>query len=412
MRYCTRCTYPQTIAVGNQGRGTQFDEHGVCTGCKVAEEKEKIDWSAREKKLKEILERYRSKDKSNYDCIIPVSGGKDSHFQTYYIKEVCGLNPLLVTFNHLFNTHRGIRNLTNLVTKFGCDHIRFTPNPKAVKKLALLSLKKMGDFCWHCHGGIFTYPIQIAVKFNIPLIIWGEHGHLDLNGMFSLNDHVEMTKKGRQEFGLRGFEPEDMLDKELGITMADLRPYVYPSDEGLERVGVRGIYLGNYIKWDAKKQAELMIKKYGFEPGPQERTYNTYENVECHHCGGAHDYLKFLKFGYGRATDHTSQDIRLGRLTRKEGIDLVKNYDPKRPKDLDLILNYLGITEEEMLKYIEPMRDKNAWKKNSKGEWELIDPLWEHKDEQDIEKVRAKKKEGNTFIQPKESEEENDYVIM
>lgn len=343
MKFCKKCVLPETSAIP-----ISFDENGVCSACRVAEEREKIDWDAREKELREILDKYRSKDGTNYDCIIPVSGGKDSHFQTYVIKERYGLNPLLVTFNHTWMTDVGKRNLDNLIRKFGVDHIMFTPNPELVRKLSVLSLKKMGDICWHCHAGIYTYPVQIAVKFKIPLIIWGESGYLDLAGFYSYEDMVEMKKEDRYKLGLRGFDVEDMVDQELGITMSDLKPFIYPSDEEIESVGVRGIYLGNYLLWDNKKQTDLMIEKYGFQTAKCERTYNTRENVECIY-PGTHDYLRYLKFGYGRATDHACQDIRFHRMTREEGLRKVAEYDPQRPASLNRYLDWVGMTEEEFM---------------------------------------------------------------
>ncbi|MDP2973423.1 MAG: N-acetyl sugar amidotransferase [Candidatus Diapherotrites archaeon] len=406
MRFCTRCVYPETSAIK-----MTFDEKGVCSGCRVAEEKEKIDWAKRKEMLAKILEKYKNRDGSNYDCIIPVSGGKDSHFQAHVIKEEFGMNPLLVTFNHEFNTRKGIRNLANMVEKLGIDHIRFTPNPKVIRKLARVSMRKMGDMCWHCHSGIFTYPVQIAVKFKIPLIIWGEHGQSDLSGMFSHNDMVEMTQKCRRDWGLRGFETNDMVDEEEGITLSDLKPFIYPSDKEIESVGVRGIYLSNFIPWNGKKQTELMMKLYDFETAEQERTYNCYENVECFHCGGAHDYLKWLKFGYGRATDHASQDIRLQRMTREEGIEMVEKFDGKRPCDLDLVLKYLGMTEEEFVACVDNMRDPRTWARDKKGKWVLLDWVGNHRNDQFVEEVRLPIKEGNKYVLTSKWKEDK-YVLM
>ena len=212
-----------------------------------------------------------------------LSGGKDSHYQVYVITKIFGLKPLLVTYNHQFNTPTGIENMYNMADKFGCDHLRFSPNIQIIKKLSRSSFKKMGDMCWHCHAGIFTYPVQIAVKYKIPLLIWGEQGFLDLGGMFSHKDLVEMTEKFRTEHGLRGYDWKDMIDAEEGITEDDLAWAKYPSDEEIEKVGIRGIYLGNYFPWDNVKQTELMIKEFGFKPSPEpyDRTYTRFENVEC-----------------------------------------------------------------------------------------------------------------------------------
>tara|TARA_Y100000034_G_scaffold103139_1_gene128461 strand:- start:2564 stop:3790 length:1227 start_codon:yes stop_codon:yes gene_type:complete len=382
MKYCKRCVVPSTSAVP-----LTFDDEGICSACRVDEEKKAIDWNKRFEELKEVLKEYKT-DGSNYDCIIPISGGKDSHFQVYIVKEKLGLKPLLVTFNHQFNTPQGIRNLTNLIKKFGCDHIRFTANPKLIPKLARKALKTQGDPCWHCHAGIYTLPVQVAVKFNIPLIVWGEQGYLEMGGMYSHNDKVEMTKKWRKEHGMRGYDAEDMVDEEEGITLADLKWAIYPSDEEIEKIGIKGIYLGNYIEWDHKKIAEEMIEKYDFETRDFDRTYNKYWDVECWHDHGMHDWLKFLKFGYGRGTDHSSRDVRAGRMTREEAIEMVKKFDAKRPDDLDMFLKYIGMSEEDFIKCVDNMRDPEAWERNEKGEWVLKQPIWEEKSDENVEKAR------------------------
>ena len=185
MRYCQRCCYPE-----NAQPSIIFDEHGVCSGCRVVESRPSIDWAERERWLVELLDEYKAKAKAAknpYDCIIPVSGGKDSHYQAYLMKVKYGMNPLLVTYNHLFNTKVGLRNLENMFSKFSCDLIRFSSNPDSVRKIARYMLEKVGDVTWHYHAGIMTFPIQIAVKYRIPLMIWGEEGFSELTGARSAN---------------------------------------------------------------------------------------------------------------------------------------------------------------------------------------------------------------------------------
>src|ERR1700690_2465350 len=191
MQYCKRCCYP-----ANEKPMIIFDDQGICSGCRYIEKRPAVDYTSREKIFRDMVEEYKSKAKERgnaYDCIIPVSGGKDSHFQTYLIKEVYGLNPLLVTYNHCFNTARGLRNLTNLVEKFECDLLRFTTNPGSARRIARYMLKKVGDITWHYHAGIKTFPIQAAVKYNIPLMIWGEMGFADLFGMYRHEDMLEFS---------------------------------------------------------------------------------------------------------------------------------------------------------------------------------------------------------------------------
>ncbi len=390
MEYCKRCVYP-----ANARPTITFDNRGVCSGCRAWEAKAKINWEEREEMFREILEYYKAearKNKNPYDCIIPVSGGKDSHFQVYVIKEIYGMNPLLVTYNHIYNTKLGLRNLRNLVKQFNCDLIRFTSNPESVRKIDLYMLRKVGDITWHYHTGIFTFPFQIAVKYKIPLIIWGEHGYTEMTGIFRLEDIPEFTKWARQEFEMRGIEIEEILSdheaQKIGITERDVVPFIFPSDEEIEEVGVRGIYLGNYIKWDHLEQVKFLSQKYHFKVAwwARERTFSQYHKIDDH-ANDVHDYLKFLKFGYGRATDHASEEIRARRMTREEAIELVKKYDHVRPSTLDLYLDFLGITEEEFEEFIEPMRDPAIWEKTPEG-WVLKDSVANHVNDPGVEEVR------------------------
>lgn len=416
MEYCKRCCYP-----ANARPVIIFDEHGVCSGCRVVESRKSIDFTERGKWLEEIVKEYKAKAKDNktiYDCIIPVSGGKDSTFQTYLMTKKYGMTPLLVCFNHSFNTRLGIRNLNNMVKQFNCDLIRFTVNRESVRKITKHMLKKVGDVTWHYHAGIMTFPIQIAVKYKIPLIIWGEEGFSELTGMFNQDDMIEFTKMKRQEHDMRGFEPEDLLaDPTSGLEPKDLVPYFYPSNEEIEELGVRGIYLSNYISWSAKAQTEQMIREYGFEPypSPRDRTFNQYDKTDDA-ANGTHDYLKYLKFGYGRATDDASTEIRHGRMTREEGIEMVKKHDHVRPQDLDFFLDFLNISEKEFESCIEPMRDASIWQKNPQGRWVVKDNVTNHAHDAGVDKVRVAPAAVKTgFLPPPDRNEKeffNDFVVL
>lgn len=391
MEYCRRCVYP-----ANAKPDIIFDDQGVCSGCRLIESRPTVDWEERGKWLRTLLEENKARAREArrlYDCIIPVSGGKDSHYQVYLMKVVYGMNPLLVTYNHVFNTKLGIRNLTNIVKTFECDLLRFTSNPGAVRRISRWALHRMGDITWHYHAGIMTFPVQAAVKYRIPLMIWGEEGFSELVGMHSQDDMVEFTKKKRQEHSMRGFEPDDVLRDPLaireGVTAHDLAPFFYPSDEEIEATGLRGIYLSNYVSWNAKKQTELMIEKYGFETAQQrDRTFNLYDKLDDLHANGVHDYLKYLKFGYGRATDDASTEIRHRRMTREEGIEMVIQYDPVRPHDLDVYLNFVGMTEEEFMALVEPLRDLQIWEKMADGRWRVKDHAGNHINDPGVDAVR------------------------
>lgn len=371
MRYCSRCTYP--IVAVNLSMG----DDNVCSGCVVHDEKLGLDWNEREKEFSELLSSNKSKDGKNYDCIIPVSGGKDSHFQTWYIKEKLGLNPLLVTYYTHNYTETAEANLKNIGKVFGVDHYVFTPSYKVIQKMNRLGFLKTGDMSWHFHCGAWTVPFQVAVKFNIPLIIYGEHGFMDLAGQYSFHDRPEFTARHRKEHVLRGYEIDDFMESSEGLTEKDLLWGRYPSDEEIARVGVRGVFMGVYVYWDANEHGKEMIEKYGFKPNPEpfERTYRLTSNVDDIHENGIKDWLKFAKFGYGRCTDHTSKDIRLGVMDRKKGMDLVRQYDHIVPKkSLKYFLDMTHMTEEQFWPIADTFRDSRIWWIEN-GEW-WKDNIW------------------------------------
>lgn len=362
MRYCTKCLYPSTKP------DLRFDKNGVCYACLGAEEKEKIDWSARRKELEEILNKYKSKDGRNYDCIIPVSGGKDSHYQTHVLKNEFDLNPLLVSFHPRDFTEIGRKNIENL-KNFGVDCIEFTANPVIYKKMAKYGLLELGDYEWPEHIGIFTVPVQVAVAYKVPLIVWGENSQLEYGGPAVARSSPYLDRMWNEKYG--GYFRERLNSDELskyGLELKDLKFCRYPSDKEIKKVGVTGIFLGQYLKWDARKQTEI-VKKLGFNvlDKPNEGTYTNYENLDTKYVG-IHDYFKFLKFGYGRATDHASIDIRNKRMTREDGLKLVKQYEGKIPtRYLNEFLEDFELTKEEFLQVCDKFTNKDLFKKDKNG---------------------------------------------
>jgi N-acetyl sugar amidotransferase len=371
MRYCTRCVYPAAAAAP-----LAFDENGVCSGCRAHVQRQKIDFSKRRPQLEELLSQYKTNG-SNYDCIIPVSGGKDSYYQTHVIVKEMGLKPLLVTYHGNNYLPVGERNLFRMREVFDCDHVIFRPSVKALLALNRVGFRKMGDMNWHAHCGIFTYPVRAAYHFRVPLLIWGEHGYTDLAGMFSMNDYIEMTAKFRLEHAQRGFDWHDMVGQE-GLVEKDLLWAKYPTDDEIDDVGIRGIYIFNYVPWEANDHAELVKKLYGWEesPEPFDRTYRRISNLDDMHENGIHDYMKFVKFGYGRATDHACKDIRAGLMTRDQGIEMVRKYDHIKPRDLYRWLDYVGMSEKEFDETADTFRDPRVWRRTADGKWEK-DNIWD-----------------------------------
>lgn len=371
--YCSNCVYPSASATP-----LTFDDKGECSGCRVHKQRVKIDFKRRFEMLKELVEEYRSKD--GFDMIIPVSGGKDSYYQTHLATKELGLKVILVTYHGNNYMPEGEYNLQRMRELFDVDHVIYRPSTKTLIKMNRIGFKLQGDMNWHAHCGIFTMP-ALAVKFKVPLMMWGEHGMMDLGGMYSMNDFVEFTAKHRLEHAMRGFDWDSFTDEGLerlgrpelkeGLTSKDLQWAQYPTDDEIAEVGARGIFLSNFIDWDGQHNAKVSIDEYGWRPAQQpfERTFRLVSNIDDMHENGIHDYLKFVKFGYGRGTDHSCKDIRAGRMTREEGIENVRKYDHvKSRRDLDRWLAYVGMSEAEFDRVSDTFRNPRVWSIES-GQW-------------------------------------------
>lgn len=363
IKHCTRCVFPETKP------DLFFNSDGVCSACIAAEEKDQgVDWEQREKDFFRIIEHYKNPNPIGYDCIVPVSGGKDSTYQAYFMKKVCGLNPLAVCFETTAVTELGQQNLDN-ISKLGIDTIHFKKNYEVYKKMVVESFRRVGDEMWPNHIGIFTIPVMIAVKFNIPLIIWGENPQQEYGGPLESVQNRILNRRWLEEFGgLLGNRIQDMIGVD-GITEKELTSYFYPSDEDINRVGVTGLFLGHYFFWDARKQLEV-VKQHGFkikEDGPIEGTYTNYENLD-EKIVGLHDYLKYVKYGFGRATDHACIDIRNKRLTREEGKKLVLQYDGKYPHyGVASFIEYSGLSKGEIDQVIDSYTNPILFKHDAEG---------------------------------------------
>ncbi len=350
LQYCTRCCLPETA------EWIAFDELGICQACQSAEQKMHMDWAAREKELRNLLEEAKRKAGNNYDCICPISGGKDSTFQLHVLVKVYGMKPLAVTFNHNWYTETGKYNLQNALEKFNVDHLMFTPNRSLVNRLAKGSLFTIGDACWHCHAGVGAFPLQVAAKFNIPLLVWGESIAEDGGKATYFNPVLRFDRDYFTKVSAKVY-PEAMVNEELSLR--DVSPFQLPTVEEMERVGVVGIHLGDYIFWDDERQMEFVRDTYGWREDHVEGTYKRYKSVECR-MAGVHDYMKFIKRGFGRGTDHASRDARMGLLTREEAFELAKKHDAERPPGLDYYLQITGLTEEEFMNALKSLREGKA----------------------------------------------------
>ena len=373
MQYCARCTYPFVTV------NLSIDDDGVCASCRTAEEFEKLTpefWAHRKNIFEKNVEEIRKNKTSDYDCIIPVSGGKDSYYQTHIMVAEYGLKPLLVTYHGNNYLPEGNYNRDRMREVFNVDHLVMGPSVEVLKKLNRLCFRKMGDMNWHAHCGIFTFPIQMATKFNIQLMVWGEIAW-DISGMYEPDDFVEFSARVRHEHGLRGFEWYDMLnDPQEPLKESDLSWAKYPSDDAILQTGVRGLYIGNFFKWDPYKHTQLMKDLYGWKESekPFDRTYRRASNLDDRYENGIHDLLKFVKFGYGRGSDHSSKDVRTGYMTREEAIEMVRKYDHVVSDDLQYWLQYVDMSEEEFWRTADKFRDPRVWWIEN-GQWHK-DNIW------------------------------------
>jgi len=264
---------------------------------------------------------------------------------------------------------------------FNADHHIYHVGRSTLRKLHRIGFEKTGDMTWYMHCGIFTYPVQVAVKEQIPLLIWGEPPGVYRNGMYSYADCIEMTRKFRTEHAQRGFEWSDLIDgNREGLTEKDMLWAKYPEDDDLDRIGVRGIYLGNYFLWEQHEITRKMVDLYAWEPKrtSYQRTYRIFGGIDDMHEIGIHDWLKFMKFGYGRCTDDASLDVRSGVLSRAQAIELVKKHDPAYPsEDLYRWLDLTGYTKTEFDEICDRWRNQKVWSKNPKGEW-CCEHIWDH----------------------------------
>lgn len=351
MRICQRCLYPE-----NHPLGITFDAEGICSGCRVHEEKDSLDWAARQTRLRGFLDPYRRRNYSRHDCVVPISGGRDSFYIVHLVKKVYGLNPLLVVYNKHYNTRAGIYNIARLRTAFGCDIATMTLDPRLIKRVMQATLALRGSFHWHALAGHTVFPVQTAVRMNIPLVIWGAHQGLEQVGMFSHLDEVEMTRRYRKEHDLMGLEAEDFVDQQ-GLSERDLSAFFYPSDAQLRKTGVRGIYLGNFHRWDSKAQHEEMVRLYYQYQGPLPRTFDTYNDIDDMHFTGMHDLLKIRKFGYGKVVDDACREIRYGRLQREEATALVARHAQQTAPNTDALSRFTGMEQNAILRAADSWRD-------------------------------------------------------
>ena len=346
VRRCVKCGLPETYET------IEFDARGVCNVCLQREHRDHaIDWPARKKMLDKLMEEYRGK--SAYDAIIPFSGGKDSTWTLYYLMKEYNIKPLVVQFDHGFMRPGLKENNERTFRKLGVEVHSFRPNWRVVKRVMLEALIRKGDFCWHCHTGIFAYPMWVSLKEQTPLVMWGEPSS-EYTAYYDYRDdemeEVDETRFNRfVNLGITAEDMAGMIRDGFDFDERDLRPFTYPSRRELKRLRYRSLCLGSFIPWDVKTQSQVIMEELGWQGDQVEgmpKGMYTYEKIECW-MQGVRDYIKFLKRGYSRVTQMTALDLRANRIDKKVADSIVEEYEGRRPASLELFLEYLGLSEDE-----------------------------------------------------------------
>ena len=376
MKYCQRCVIPDSRP------NIQLNAAGICNACAAPQIKEKVDWSAREQRFRQVVEQAQSRS-HGYDCVIPVSGGKDSTWQVVTCLKY-GLKPLAVTWRPPLRTAIGQKNLDNLVS-LGVDHIDYQINPEVEKKFLREAVIRTGTPAVPMHMAIFHIPITIAFRFQIPLVVWGENSALEYGGTEAEQAGDRMDAVWLKKYGVtQGTSAADWISEAL--TKEELTPYFGPTEKELEEANLSALFLGFYFPWDPEHTARV-AQDHGFEvraEGPRTGYYNHTDIdddlISVHH------YLKWHKFGFTRLFDNLSLEIRNGRMTRPEAIEIIRQSGTQTPiDDIRRFCNFVRWTEEEFFQIIEKFRNPEVWAQ-SDGVWTIPDfliPDWDWNEEAD-----------------------------
>lgn len=368
VKFCKTCT------ISNQRPRILFNENGICSACSFSKIKKNTNWAKREQELIQLLDRHRSKD-GNFDVIVPCSGGKDGSYVAHQLKYKYGMNPLTVTFAPLSQTEIGRQNLKSFVES-GFTNLYKQPNGEISKKLVRYFLKKIGDPFQPFIYGQTNFPLEVSVNNKIPLIMYGENGEVEYGGDTKnanrpnrqINDHVKHY--------FSGVDVSDL--KEEGFLESDLIPYLAPKHDEILKAKTEIHFYSYYHFWDPQENFYYCSENTGFLPNPtrSEGTYSTYASLDDEF-DGFHYYLGYIKFGIGRTTSDTAHEIRDGKITRDEGINLVKKYDGEFPeKFYEKFLDFCGISDGEFTAMVDSWRSEHIWGHNNESGWYLKNPIW------------------------------------
>ena len=360
MNWCQNCVLPDTRP------NLELDDYGICNACRNNHDKKEIKWTQRQLELHSVVANAKTHS-SGYDCLIPVSGGKDSTWQTVKCLEL-GLKPLTVTWRPPGRTVIGQRNLDNLI-RLGVDHIDYTINPAVEARLMLKTFERLGSTGIPMHLALFNIPLTIASRFRIPLVIWGENSAFEYGNNKSADIGFALDENWLRTYGVtHGTTASDWIDDE--ITEKDLTPYFGPGDNELQIARVKAIFLGYYLPWDPETSRSI-ASRHGFEAkedGPRTGYFN-YADIDDEFIS-LHHWLKWYKFGFTRTYDNLSIEIRNGRMTRNQAIEIIRELEDETPyKDIEQFCNFSGIKKSKFMEIAERFRNHNIWKQDANGIW-------------------------------------------
>lgn len=365
MRRCEKCVMPDTRP------GIYFDDQGVCQACGAEEQKNKTNWDKRLEELKTLCDKYRGVNGNAPDCVIAVSGGKDSHFQTYVMKELMGMNPLLVTVEDNFPmTEAGKHNIQNISEAFSCNIISLKPSIKVQKLLMRYMFEKYAKPTWFLDRLIYTHPVRVAMKFGIKLVIYGENVGYEYGGI-----HRVETYSAKDQINNGAASTVDWKEfEDIGLTMKDLQMCEYPSSDEMESTELDPIYLSYFVRWSSYNNYQI-AKKLGFRDltheWRREHTFEDYDQVDSR-AYLVHPWLKYPKFGHASATDYASKYIRYGLITREQGMELVRRYDHVLDQlAMEDFCKFVGYTVREFWEIVDKFYNPDLFERDSSGLWKL-----------------------------------------
>lgn len=369
MRYCKKCAMPDTRP------HIKFDEQGVCYPCRRYENRANIDWKKRWQELERLADKYRGRNGNYYDCINTVSAGKNSYYQTYILKEKLGMNPLLVMIDNFSWTETGRHNWNNLLKEFGVDAHVLSLNPKLCQKVFRICMEKFAKLCWNFDLAIYAYPLQIAIKFGIPLILYGENTSYEYGGPLEKETYSALEQINNDV--VKPIPWDFWLKQDPTISMKDFNPYIYPSAEEIKKAKLDPIFLSYFIRWSGYEQMQF-ARTRGFktldDTGEWKREGFIEQYTQIDTIGYLTDqYFKFLKYGYSHA-ELISILVREGRITRDEAVRWMSEEDWKLDrKMLKDLLDFIEYKEEDFWKLTDKFANREILEKRD-GVWRLKEP--------------------------------------